>query len=431
MNEMASPLLRGFDGVLALPSARFSVDARETEGLIWDPAPERIVAEALPTLFTYPPQDALRWDDAGLRSAARQAGVEAETLAAPAIFGGCLIRHFGHFLHESLSRLWWLAPLADLEGPAKEAALRLQQLEGDVVFFMPRWLDEGKTLLPYMEEILGLLHLPASRIRILQRPLRFRELWIPACVWGFGSDARAVDRQLGCDSRALLRHLLASSQRPASPAPQPAATAKLYVSRSGLPISLGRLLGDVVLDPLLEAAGYTVFHPERSSIAEQIRLYGQASDLIFMDGSSLYLLWLAKLRPGTRVRLILRRQQGRWMSEKVLELLPGAAHIRWEIIDALQGEALTSPNDWESHNVADLAALLRQLGIEAPAELPKPAEEALAAYSHTLLEQSSPEQLARVLQALLTSLATDPRRPPSRRDRLYRKVRRLLAARQR
>ena len=172
MNEMASPLLRGFDGVLALPSARFSVDARETEGLIWDPAPERIVAEALPTLFTYPPQDALRWDDAGLRSAARQAGVEAETLAAPAIFGGCLIRHFGHFLHESLSRLWWLAPLAGLEGPAKEAALRLQQLEGDVVFFMPRWLDEGKTLLPYMEEILGLLHLPASRIRILQRPLR-------------------------------------------------------------------------------------------------------------------------------------------------------------------------------------------------------------------------------------------------------------------
>lgn len=425
---MASPLLRDIESALALPFARFSVDARETEGLIWDPASETIVAEALPVLFTFPPQEALGLEEGALRAAAQQAWAEAETLEAPAIYGGSLIRHFGHFLHESLTRLWWLAPLEGLEGAARQAAERLQQVEGDVVFFMPRWLDEGKQLLPYMEEILALLRLPARRIRILRGPLRFRELLIPACVWGFGSDVQALDRHLACDSHALMRHLLASAQVPAPPGEEPAPAPKVYVSRSGLPIHLGRLIGDVVLDPLLQESGYRVFHPERASLAEQIRLYGQASDLIFMDGSSVYVLWFAKLRPCTRVRVILRRQQGRWMCQKVLELLPNAAQIRWELVDALQGEALTSAQDWESHNLADLSGVLRQLGVDPPAVLPPPAEEALAAYARTLLEQSTPEQLAPVLQALLTALATAPRRPPSRRERLIRKVRRLFTS---
>lgn len=426
---MPSPLLKQVDSVLALPYAPFYIDSRLTEGLVWDPQREQLIDETLPSLFTFPPRAALHCDPAALRSAAEQAWAEADTLETPAIYGGVLIRHFGHFVHESLNRLWWLAPLEGLAGPAREAALRLQQLEGDVVFFMPPWLDQGKELLPYMEEILALLRLPASRIRILQRPLRIRQLLIPAPAGGFGLDPQAVDRSLGFDSRALMRHLLAHAAMPAPPQMEPAPAPKVYVSRSGLPSNLGRLIGDVVLDPLLEASGYTVFHPERTGLAEQIRLYGQASDLIFMDGSSLYVLWFAKLRPGTRVRVILRRQQGRWMCQKVQELLPEAAHIRWEVVDALQGEALTSDNDWESHNVADLGGLLRQLGLEPPSRLPKPAEEALAAYAQALQKECTPEQLARVLQALLTSLVTAPPKPPSRRGRLYRKVRGLLAAR--
>ncbi|MFM7464334.1 MAG: glycosyltransferase 61 family protein [Cyanobium sp.] len=321
-----------------------------------------------------------------------------------------------------------------MEGPAQEAASKLQQLQAAVVFFMPPWLDQGKDLLPYMEEILSLLRLPSGRIWILQSPLRFRHLLIPASVWGFGTKPQVLDQRLGCDTRALMRHLFAHCAIPpaAEVAPGPSIACpskKVYVSRSSLPTGLGRLMGDVVLDPLLAEAGYRVFHPERCSTAEQIRLYSQANDLIFMDGSSIYLLWFAKLRPGTRVRLILRRRQGRWMAEKLLDLLPEAGHIRWELVDALRDEALTSTHEWQSHNVADLASLQRQLGRNVPAVLPKAAEEALTAYTHTLVQESTPEQLARVLQALLTTLATAPPLPPSRRQRLYRRVRGLLATR--
>jgi hypothetical protein len=312
-----------------------------------------------------------------------------------------------------------------MERPAQDASQLLQHLDADVVFFMPEWLDNGKDLLPYMEEILALLGLPARRIRILQRPLRFRQLWIPACVWGFATHPQTLDQRLGCDSRGLMRHLLASAQVEA-PALDP--PGKVYVTRSGLPLSLGRLIGDVLLDPLLADAGYRVFQPENVSLAEQIRVYSQAKDLIFMDGSSLYVLWLAKLQPGTRVRVILRRRQGRWMCQQLLELLPAAATLDWEVVDALRAEALTSGQDWESHNVADLASLLKHLLGAVPSVLPEAAQEVLASYSQQLVQDSSPEQLARVMEALMTALATEGPKRLSRPKRLYQKIRRLFRA---
>jgi hypothetical protein len=420
---MASPLLRTFEDVLALPQVRFFLDGRRPEGLIWDPAREIVIEEALPNLHTLPPLQALQLEEKDLIPIAGPSWLEAETIDAPVIYGGFLIRHFGHFIHESLSRLWWLAPGEGMERRAQEASQQLQQLNADVVFFMPEWLDNGKDLLPYMEEILCLLGLPASRIRILQRPLRFRQLWIPACVWGFATDSQVLDQRLGCDTRALMRHLLASSQVEPPELDQPG---KVYVTRSGLPFSLGRLIGDAVLDPLMAEAGYKVFHPEAVSLAEQIRVYSQAKDLIFMDGSSLYVLWFAKLRPGTRVRVILRRRQGRWMCQQLLALLPAAGSIQWQVVDALRAEALTSGQDWESHNVADLASLLHQLLGDIPSVLPKSGQEVLASYTHQLVRETSPEQLARVMEALMTALATDSPKSLSRRRRLYRKLRRLF-----
>lgn len=423
--EMALPLLRGFADVLALPQIQFDLDGRRPEGLVWDPARERLIEEALPNLQTLPPRQALQLDEKSLIPLAEQSWLEAETLEEPAVYGGYLIRHFGHFIHESLSRLWWLAPPEGMEQAAQDASRHVQELEANVVFFMPQWLDNGKDLLPYMEEIFSLIGLPARRIRILQRPLRFRQLWIPACAWGFATNPQVLDQRLGCDTRALMRHFLASVQEKGPELDPPS---KVYVTRSGLPLSLGRLIGDVVLDPLLADAGYDVFHPEKVSIAEQIRVYSQADDLIFMDGSSLYVLWLTRLRQGARVRVILRRRQGRWMCQQLLALLPAAPSIQWQVVDGLRAEALTSGQDWQSHNVADLACLLQQLLGEVPSVLPKPAQELLAAYSHQLVQDSSPEQLSRVMEALMTSLATDVPRPISRQRRLYRKLWRLFNA---
>lgn len=165
---------------------------------------------------------------------------------------------------------------------------------------MPPWLDSGKDLLSSMAEILSGLGLPPVRNRILERPIRFRHLLIPVRSWGFSWDRQAWD-------------LLTSYKAHAGP-PGEAAPAKLYVTRSGLQLNLGLLIGDMMLKHLLASAGYALFHPERQDIAVQILVYSQARDIVFMDGSSLYLLWFARLQPGARFTLILRRARGTYSS---------------------------------------------------------------------------------------------------------------------
>jgi hypothetical protein len=116
---MASSLLTHVQDVLALPNISFSVDARGLRGLIWDPEREDIIAEAPQPVFTISPRDVLKVDEASLRQEARDSWDGAEIIETPTIYGGHLLRHFGHFIHEFLSRLWWLAPAEAMEGPAK------------------------------------------------------------------------------------------------------------------------------------------------------------------------------------------------------------------------------------------------------------------------------------------------------------------------
>jgi hypothetical protein len=423
---MTSPFLSEAYGVVALPAFPFTLQKRPSEGVLWDQERQEIVVEAMPAIST-PPQrqeiviEAGELTEAALRSLADAA---VATVEEPAIYGGSLLRHFGHFCHESLGRLWWLSREDATPAPAQAARSRLQQQNANVYFFMPTWLDCGKDLLPYMAEILAGLGLRSDRIRILDRPIRFQHLLIPVQSWGFLWDREAWNAYLGCDSRALMRSLLTSFRVPADPQGEAAPT-RLYVSRSGLPLNLGRLIGDSGLDHLMAAAGYTIFHPERHDIATQIRFYSQASDIVFMDGSSLYLLWFARLQPGARISVILRRRQGHGVCARLHELLPDADRIHWRLLDELLGEELTSDKDWESHNLADFAALARQL---APA-VPFPCEEVkrgLDAYAQELVRDSSQEQVIGIVRGLLSELLLKDRRQPTTRERVVAAVRHRL-----
>jgi len=423
---MGSRFLREACGVLALPAFPFSLQNRSSQGVLWDQERQEIVVEAMHAISAPPQRQEVRIEAGELTEAALRALSEDDiaTVAEPAIFGGSLLRHFGHFCHESLGRLWWLSRDDSTPAPAQEARLRLQQQNANVYFFMPTWLDGGKDLLPYMAEILAGLGLPANRIRILDRPIRFQHLLIPVQSWGFLWDRQAWNAYLGCDSRALMRSLLTSYRVHADPQGEPAPT-RLYVSRSGLPLNLGRLIGDLGLDHLMAAAGSTIFHPERHGIATQIRFYSQASDIVFMDGSSLYLLWFARLQPGARISVILRRRQGHEVCSRLHELLPDADRIHWRLLDQLLGEELTSDKDWESHNLADFAALARQL---APA-VPFPSAEVkqgLDAYAEELVRDSSQEQVIGIVRGLLAEILLKDRRQATKRERVIAAVRHRL-----
>ena len=432
VEAMNSHLLTERNGAIALPSCPFHLQQRGSEGLVWDPGQGDVMKEALPALRSLPERSELDCDVRELEAQAGRAMKQAPVIESAAIFGGYLLRHFGHFCHESLSRLWWLGTGDQQHRASQEVCRHLQDGGLDVYFFMPTWLDSGKDLLPYMGEILAGLGLAEARIRIMTEPLVFSRLLVPAQVWGFALDANPVDQRLGCDSRAMMRSLFAGFHG-GIPADQPAPirdgapARKVFVTRSGLATTLGRPIGDSWLDEVLKEAGYLVFSPEKFSIQRQIEVFAAARELVFIDGSSMYLLWFTRLLSDVQITIILRRRQGAWMITKVRDLMPLNLPIRWRVIDQVVGEELTSANDWESHNLLDLGAIARQILAPLPIKPSAQAEQALGRNLQELAAQLGPEPMGRIVEVLIRRfLVAEPQPPRRLRSRIRQRLRSLL-----
>ena len=62
------------------------------------------------------------------------------------------------------------------------------------------------------------------------------------------------------------------------------------IQRSKLPPNRGGLIGESVLEDLLTAEGYAMYHPQKESQADQIAQYKAARDIISVDCSPLHLV---------------------------------------------------------------------------------------------------------------------------------------------
>jgi hypothetical protein len=81
---------------------------------------------------------------------------------------------------------------------------------------------------------------------------------------------------------------------------------KIYVSRSALPPIRGSVIGETILEGLLAAEGYTTYHPQKFSHAQQIAAYRAATHVIGVDCSPLHLLALVG-SADQKVGIIARR----------------------------------------------------------------------------------------------------------------------------
>lgn len=101
----------------------------------------------------------------------------------------------------------------------------------------------------------------------------------------------------------------------------------VYVSRAALNPRLGRFACECDLEHLLELAGYRIFHPERHSLTEQVKVFQGARKLIFAEGSALHLYGLVR-RPGQKVATILRRMDPpKIMTDQMGDRDPQDVHI--------------------------------------------------------------------------------------------------------
>lgn len=271
------------------------------------------------------------------------------------IFGGVLYGHFGHFIVESLARMWAL----DAEG-----------VEAQGMIFTPKVLTLNEKVVPKLQHLAALLGLRVP-IVVAREPLQVDELYVPA--QGFGMNDLIEGSEV---FRDFINRHAGKSVTPNGPE-------KLYISRSQLPRDRGSVLGEYKLEEYLQAEGYEIFHPQRHDPEEQIARYKAAKLIIGVDCSPIHMLGYVG-NSDQNTAIILRRSLnvGVFLSEQ-LRVFKG---MRAQEYDFLLDDWFPMPGNrpsrssWGEVDFTSLhAALLASGHISNPAPWPKLPEEERAA----------------------------------------------------
>lgn len=262
-------------------------------------------------------------------------------LAGRHLYGGTLFFHFGHFLTESLSRLW-----AAADSGAQSILFTPKSLRGRRPAELAGWQAE-------ILDRLG-IRLP---VRILYDPVEVEDLVVPAQGFGLGRLSEGSPA-----FRAFARGLRPADTEGAMPD-----GARVYLSRSRLPRKSGSILGEARLERALADQGFAIFHPQDHPIGDQLRVFAGARHLLGPEGSAFHLAGLVAA-PWQEFTLIRRRSAPDHLTIRNQIRAMGA---RVNVVDALAAEWLrpgkTRPDDmsWGEPDDAALSARLMDLGLIA------------------------------------------------------------------
>ena len=190
--------------------------------------------------------------------------------------------HFGHFLVESISRLWASSMLKDI----------------DTLVFYKREKRRG---VPEFAEDFVALFSDKIPITIVEEPTEFETLFVPNQLGIEGSGVFIHhSATVPCVSK-LLETVKQSIEGKTYPE-------KIYVSRSKLSGKEGGFVGEKQVEQNLKRQGYQIIHPEKMSVLEQLQYYVSAKKIIFSDGSA-YHLFAVVAKAGQEVFIIWRRKK--------------------------------------------------------------------------------------------------------------------------
>ncbi len=198
------------------------------------------------------------------------------------LYGGRFDTRFGHFLVETIARLWALDHLPfDVEG----------------VVFMQGSAARAvrpKRRVASMAHLFGLIQ-DVPKPEIIIRPVTFETLVVPPQGCGSG------ELGAGCPE---FRHFMRSRF---SATPDPHGSKRLYMSRSALDAAPGQVLFERDIETALAAQGYRIFHPQDHDIAEQIAQIRAADHIVGVEGSAFHLVSYAA-HANAQIGMIRRRR---------------------------------------------------------------------------------------------------------------------------
>lgn len=178
------------------------------------------------------------------------------------IYAGFLFNHFGHFILESLARIWTARKVPDI--PIVWAAA------GD----LNNWQRE-------ICEMLGI----AGRVRTLEVPMCFRKLLLPDVGY------RIQDYIHPDHAKFLAAYSPSLNEKRGPP---------LWLSRSALRAEQA-IDGEDEFENELNKRGWDIVHPEQLSVTKQLALIANASVVAGVEGSALHAVLLVERLSGPLV----------------------------------------------------------------------------------------------------------------------------------
>lgn len=258
------------------------------------------------------------------------------------LYGGQLNHHFGHFLCESLARLW---ALDHLDRPVGS------------ILLLPRRPGSGLELQGFHHAVLGQLNLPVP-VRVVEQPMIVDELVVPEQGFGIGRL---------CAGSPAFRDYIRSHF---APDVQPDGPENLYISREGLSLLAGSILGEEALSKNLTRAGYEAFSPEAHDIRTQIARYKAAKRIVAVEGSALHLYGFVG-HAAQQVAIIARRSDHQ-ASDAIADQIRHFCGNEPLVLDAIRREwdivsgPVRSSKSVSLLDMPDLGARLAAAGMVPP-----------------------------------------------------------------
>jgi hypothetical protein len=206
----------------------------------------------------------------------------------PVLYGGIMFNNFGHFLFESIGRLW-----------AYEC---IKELDPYILFYAPYGQPKYFEKSNYVFQTLEGLGIPHKRMFFINRLVLIRRIIIPVQKYGY-----EICKSSDAIIKGFFRQFHFAPKLPKSFE----VADKIYVSRAGLPAGTGKPVGETLFEKYLESNGYKSFYPELFTLYEQLNLYRRAEKIIFCDGGAIHsCILLPDLKAD--LAIIARRRDYRW-----------------------------------------------------------------------------------------------------------------------
>jgi hypothetical protein len=175
-------------------------------------------------------------------------------------WGGPIVQHFGHQLAEFGARL----------GPTLAAWPEAVFLHAGLDSSAIGSLDRTPV---YFQEILAWLGIPPARVRLIDRPVRVRELVVAPQAEQLGGPGPSEAYLDWLDELTATRFGAIHKE------------GVVYISRAAMS---SRFAGETYVEEALRRSGVRIVRPEALSLQEQLRSYASARHVIFAAGSAMH-----------------------------------------------------------------------------------------------------------------------------------------------